>query len=113
MYYDVFPLHFRYQVNLWDKYFWAQTLSPKNQWIHVVLNYIGPEDGQGMRIYLDGILARNVTTKLSGGTRNSDGRLRLGSQYTSGLNAIDDIDELLFFNNILTDDQIMKVKNMA
>ena len=100
-------------MNLRGEKFWTDIQSPSNQWTHVALNYIGPEDGQGMRIYVDGVLTRNVTTKILWAARNSDGRLRIGSPDTSGVNAIDDIDELLFFNNILTDEQIMTIKNMV
>ena len=36
-----------------------------SEWTHIVLNYIGPNDGQGIQIYQDGVLARNQTIKMA------------------------------------------------
>ena len=99
-------------MNLRGIYFWTQTSSPSNQWIHIVLNYIGPDDGQWIQIYLDGDLIESDITRSSGYYPPGDGRVKLGTPESPGINAVDDVNELLFFNNSLNDDQIMKIKNM-
>ena len=109
----IFTLYFRHVLNLRGKYFFTQTSSPSNQWIHIVLNYLGPDDGQGIKIYVDGVLTTSDTTKSSGFYPPDDGRVKLGTPDTPGLNAVDDVDELLFFNFALNDDQIMKIKEIT
>ena len=32
-------------------------------WAHIVLNYIGPQDGEGIRVYKDGALAARDDSK--------------------------------------------------
>ena len=76
----------------------------------MVLNYIGPEHGQGFRIYNDGVkLVGGSTTSSPSGTNFTplDGSVALGkfrNEYSSVA-----INELLFFNNKLTDAQIREL----
>ena len=79
-------------------------------------NYIvGPEDGEGIRLYLNGVLAGSDVTKLTGSAIESgNGRVVVGRVYINNddqYGAID-VDELLFFNQALSDEQILKIKNM-
>ena len=82
------------------------------------MNYIGPNNGQGIRIYLDGVQAGSDDTR-SDGTFSSrsggDGRVVVGALYTykAVFYASVDVDELLFFNQKLSDKQIMDIKNSA
>ena len=73
-----------------------------------MLNYIGPNNGQGIRFYFDGVQVANDTSKRSTTTFAGDGRVILGKQ---GINADAryvsvDVDELLFFNETLSDQSI-------
>ena len=83
-------------------------MAAPSGWTHVVLNYIGPNNGQGIRFYFDGVQVANDTRKRSTTTFAGDGRMILGKQ---GINvdaryASVDVDELLFFNETLSDQSI-------
>ena len=87
-----------------------------SQWTHVVLNYIGPNDGQGIRIYEDGVLTGSDDTKSLGRdpSPQGEGRIVVGREFTH----FDDkyasvtLDELLIFNQTLSDQQILDLKDM-
>ena len=73
-----------------------------------MVNYIGPSDGQGIRIYYDGVQAGSHNTKYAQTSQSGAGRVVLGRQgidwdATYGSFGID---ELLFFNETLTDENI-------
>ena len=73
-------------------------------WTHLVLNYIGPNDGQGIKVYYDGAEVENDTIKCGGSRSAGDGRIVVGRIYT---NSDEDytsmqIDELIFFNKALS-----------
>ena len=83
-------------------------------WTHIVLNYIGPNNGQGIEIYHNGVQIRNDATK-SGATRSSgDCKVVIGRLYadTDDWYGSVDVDELLFFNQKLTDQEIQDIRNM-
>ena len=67
-------------------------LPPLLHWTHVVLNYIEPEDKSG-------------TPKQPG-----DGRLVIGRQHSDADE--DGVDELLLFNQKLTNEEVLSLKNM-
>ena len=54
------PISFRYGLILPNGYGFAHvdTRSSRPHWFHVVLNIIGPNNGQGFRVYHDGIRVR-------------------------------------------------------
>ena len=79
----------------------------------MVLNYIGPEHGQGIRIYYNGVKLDGGNTKYSGGklASPSDGSVvvgKFGNYYSTVA-----LDELLFFNVKLTGDQIWELYNQG
>ena len=78
-----------------------------------MMNYIGPDDGQGIQIYEDGVQtvsddSKEVTSFPAGDGRVAIGRRtpRIDDKYVGV-----DVDELLFFNEKLTDQQAMDLKN--
>ena len=96
-------MHFRVGLELIDRTAFSTSFQAADgTWTHIVLNYIGPENGQGFRIYYN-------KAKLDGGSTKStnlgptstphtpgDGTVVVGrvlGDYTSVA-----IDELLFFN---------------
>ena len=87
-----------------------------SEWTHIVLNYIGPNDGQGIRIYLDGVLTGSDDTKSLDRDPSppGEGRIVVGREFTH----FDDkyasvtLDELLIFNQTLSDQQILDQKDM-
>ena len=97
-----------------DRQFKALTWSPTG-WTHIVLNYIGPDDGQGIAIYHDGGHEVGDSDKMPLTYRPSDGRVIMGRRFTypSQEYAGIDVDELLFFNEKLSDQEILDIKNMV
>ena len=114
-YRNIFDLtHFRVALNLIDRTSFSTSFQALSEtWIHMVLNYIGPEHGQGIRIRYNGTKLDGGNTKYSGEklASPSDGSVavgKFGSYYSSVA-----IDELLFFNVKLTDDQIRQLYNQG
>ena len=89
---------------------------PFMEWTHVAMNYIGPEDGLGMRVYYDGTLTGNITTKDSYTYPAGEGRIFIGRYFVDidqfGYGSFD-MDELLFFNETINEQEIMAVKNLV
>ena len=59
-----------------------------SNWVHAVMNFIGPNEGQGIRVYNDGNLIGNDTTKSNGAFPLSNGRIQIGRvqyNYTGNL----------------------------
>ena len=84
-------------------------------WTHVVVNYIGQQDGQGMEIYHNGESAGSDHTKSLRTLSAGDGRVVLGRAYTDldTWYAPVDIDEILFFNRKLSAEDIRDIQNMV
>ena len=85
-----------------------------SEWTHIVLNYIGPNDGQGISIYLDGVLPGSDDTKSLDRDPQGEGRIVVGREFMH----FDDkyasvtLDELLFFNQTQSDELILDLKDM-
>ena len=82
--------------------FFFSTIAQPINWTHVIINYIGPEDGQGIRIHSEGIEAGSGTTRYprTSDDDGGDGRIVIGESHSVQL------DELIFFNSALTDSEI-------
>ena len=105
----------RYSVYLPDGHF--EFLEPTTSGlVHAVLNFIGPNEGQGIRIYNDGKLIGNDTTKYNGSFAQSNGRIQIGRLDTRFLNDLSstapffayvEVDELSIYNRTLTEPEII------
>ena len=96
----------RYLVSLLDGYFiFLETKS--FHWRHSVLNYIGPNDHQGINIYHDGGHVGNGTKTVKQ-TSRVNGRIIIGkvTYEQRGFYASVQVDELLFYNRALTEEEI-------
>ena len=81
-----------------------------NEWVHEVINYVGPNNGDDFGIYQNGEFLFNVRLGLTVNTfPSSDGRIVIGRSRTDGNSdyASVQVDELLFFNQSLTEQEIM------
>ena len=80
-----------------------------------MLNYRGPEDGEGIRVYYDGVQTGSDRTPSTGNPNTGDGRVVLGRYYTNRdyYYANVELEELLFFNESLSEGQIMQLKNLV
>ena len=96
-------------MNLLPHWFEAYSTITTYTWTHVILNYIGPNNGQGIKIYLNGWLAVTQTTRPGMNSfGNGDGGIVVGrllknqdKGYASVL-----VDELIYFNMALNDQQM-------
>ena len=77
-------------------------------WTHFALNYIRPNNGEGIELFRDGAEAVNSTTREITHRSDPDGRLVVGrystdtdNQYTSL-----EIDELFLFYHVLSSEEV-------
>ena len=82
-------------------------------WFHVVINYIGPNNGQGIRMFIDGSELMSDTAKDAWSFSAGDGMVVVGRDYTDADKeyASVQVDELIFFNQVLSNDHINKLYN--
>ena len=82
-------------------------------WTHVVLNYIGPNDEEGIKIYYNGIQTAYDKIKEVDTYEPGNGQVVLGRQFIDkdSLYTVADVDELLFFNEALSDQNIQYMNN--
>ena len=83
-------------------------------WNHVTVNYLGPSNGQGIRVYRNGLQKGSDDIKFEPALRLGDERTAVGRLYTAddGNYGSFEIDELAFFNTKLSDDQIVELFDM-
>ena len=114
----IFNNYFSYSVHLPDGYF-EFLVPPTLSWIHAVMNFIGPDEGQGIMVYNDGKLIGNDTTKFNATNSPSNGRIQIGREdfryinnpdYTFPFHASVEVDELLIYNRTLTEPEIILLK---
>ena len=111
-------LHSRSELRVQDVEFVGFTAASTGRpdyWTHIVLNFIGPNDGQGIRIYHNGTEVASETEKYaySSPTSAGNGKIVSGRRYTdhNPRYLTMQVDELLYFNSALTPDQIQSLYN--
>ena len=109
-----FLIAFRSFLNLLDRQFLASHSRPTG-WTHVVLNYIGPHVGEGIRNYYNGQEVASDTDKERVDRSTGDGRIVVGREYTDGDRdyASVQVDELIYFNAVLTHAEVQSIYNSA
>ena len=68
-------------INLLDRWFCTHA-APHADWTHVVLNYLGPEAGEGIRVYYDGVQTGSDDTERPVTFPSGLGGVALGRLYT-------------------------------
>ena len=94
---------------LLNKQFIIASLVPTG-WTHIVFNYIGDDDGQGIRVYgMEVVSDATRDVARSAG----DGRIVVGRRWTDQdtYYASMEIDELIFFNKALSTTDIELLYN--
>ena len=107
------PWNCRFVLALENGDFYCDTPKPSG-WFHLVLNFIGPNPGEGIAIYHDGVLIDSSDFKHEYASDPSDGLLVIGKGKTGG--GIDDYssvvaDELRLYNRKLTPAEIATLYN--
>ena len=76
------------------------------------MNYIGPNPGQGIQIYENGVqIGRDDTVQETAEKQPGDGRVFVGRRFTdrNTEHSSVEIDELVFFNNKLTTKEVRMI----
>ena len=102
--------HFRYSVLVPGADHSTQYNCNLNEWFHSVINFIGPNIGQGYIVYVDGIKhGCSGSGQFTPGVINN-GRIAVGRQFIQNNKLIAytsfAVDELLFFNQTLNETEI-------
>ena len=103
---------FSFTVNLpvWN---YIEDTSVPTGWTHVVLNYLGPDNVKGIRIYYDGTAMASDTTLDLESQLAGDGRVVVGRAYTDQYQryASVQVDELMFFNQTVSASELFAFYN--
>ena len=96
-----------FDIKLTDGQFSAG-INGSSDWIHITMNYIGPEHGQGIVIYQNGQEVAADTQKYLIMGQPGDGMLVAGRMLTKTDNSYStfNLDELLFFNSVLNEEEV-------
>ena len=113
--------HFRVALQVIDRTLFSTTFQAVGgTWTHMVLNYIGPEHGQGIRIYYNGVKLDGGSYKTPPGkpTSAANGSVTVGKFKNCYYSVTIDystvaLDELLFYNVKLTSHQIRELYNQG
>ena len=86
-------------------------LSRPAGWFHVVVNYIGPNNGDGIRIFCDVAEVASDTTRDPSSLPAGNGTIVIGRVYSDVNDHYGNgqIDELLFFNQALSVNDIKEL----
>ena len=90
--------------------------SPPTGWTHFVLNYLGPNIGEGIWIYYNGNQVASQTTRYTYLQHPAgEGRIVIGRAFPDQDRdyASLQVDELIFFNQSLSDNEIKQIYNAA
>ena len=84
-------------------------------WIHIVVNYIGSNEGEGVRMYINGEKMDSDTEKTAGHLTYStgDGRIVVGRRRTDKDQdyVSVQVDELIIFNRTLSNVEVESIYN--
>ena len=117
----MFPVSSYAVVGLHDVLLITGTPRMDGVWFHIILNFFGFNNTQGITVYHDGVQLNKTAERnsYSGNFYASDRRIVLGriaDEFTYGPHSDPylyyssvSIDELLFYNHILTDQKIMQM----
>ena len=106
----MFPRRYRTAMST-GNYISHGTIPPG--WFHTVLNFIGPDGG--IRAYHDGVKVGSDTNIHGDGKDNGDRRIVMGRYFVKSATSYSSVqvDELLFFNQLLTDDKITMLSQLS
>ena len=70
-------------------------MATPSGWTHIVLNYLGPENGQGNKVYFNGTQVRSAALKAPITNNPGGGRVVVGRHY------VDNTPELFFISKAI------------
>ena len=79
-----------------------------------MLNFIGPNSGEGIQAFSNGAFISQHQSGAEGDHPDSDGQMVIGRRYPN--RSIDyahvEVDELIFFNEALSNEEVRELYNM-
>ena len=102
----------RYKIVLLDGKLFASA-DRHDYWIHIVLNFMGPKNEERIIVYNNGEEdASDQTINMNNNFTHGKGRIVIGRHYSelNGKYASIQLDELFFFNEALTETQVMLLR---
>ena len=96
------------------KFFVNAIPNVSNQWIHLVLNFIGPNSGEGIQAFKDGAFIGQHQSGADGTHTVGDSRVIVGRKHANvnKFYAHVEVDELIFFNEALSNEEVGQLYNM-
>ena len=97
-----------------ERRLWPYVPKTNDQWIHLVLNFIGPSGGQGIQAFRDGVLINHYKVGLVDTQTAGEGRVVVGRKFVTSNRdyAHVEVDELIFFNQALLAEGVMELYSM-
>ena len=94
--------------------FYAANFDKTKEWFFFVLNYEGPNKGEGITLYINGVIKTRASWKFIVEAPPGDGRVVIGKCYTKYdiWYASTIIDELTLWNRTLTPMEIQSMYYM-
>ena len=115
MIYDLI-IYFRFKLYVLDGRYEATYNPVTAGWFHIVLNYLGPNEDEGIRGYFNGVEGLSASAFGGSGRERDptgDGRIVIGRQWTDRNRNYGGIqvDEMMFFNQTLDIVEIQAILN--
>ena len=76
-----------------------------------MVNFLGPEDDQGVKVYYNGVQEGSDPSKYEYAIQVGDRKIAVGRYYTgsSWRDGSVEVDELIMFNQALTNEEIVRL----
>ena len=94
--------------------YWPEVPQQNDQWLHLVMNFIGRNNGQGLQAFRDGTLHESQPGGSVGDESTGTGQVVVGRRHINSNRDYGhvEVDELIFFNQTLTTEEVEQLYNM-
>ena len=112
MYIETFAFFFRFRIHLPETFIEAGHYLP-TEWTHIVMNYLGPNNDEAIRILYNAKEVESYMGTYSRSYSTGDGRVVVGRHHPDRhqQNPSVQLDELLFFNQTLSPADVITLNN--
>ena len=92
--------------------FFSVSFNPIFGWFHLVVVYLGPNNGQGLVVYVNGTEVGRTAVMSTTLLQPGNGQLVIGKGYGNDYYSSVVVDELTLWNRELSDQEIMDLHQM-
>ena len=109
------PYDSRYEMKLTSGQFSLGVSGIPSGWFHLVVSIVGPSNGEGLRVYYNGVLKGSDSSKGGGTANGNSGQLVIGRRLVTvnGFFASVTVDELTLWSRSLTAAEITAIHQMV